>query len=879
MTTVAAFGQSAATGLVIDEGGLPIPYAQVIIYQGGKILAYESSDERGVFPYPVVLLSGEPGDRATSLSVRSFGYATLVYPMDELPADHRYVLAARPLSLDSVSVSAKALPAIRRGDTLTYDVDAYRSGTENRLEDLLQQLPGVEVDADGSITVDGEPIDRILVEGQDVFGTNYSLLSRNMGAQPVQRVGVINNYTDDDLVGDLSGEEELVLNVELRDGLQATVFGHAEAGVGTQGTTESDLNLFHIGRKRSSVFFAQQNTIGLPGSTADDLSIKTGRGGIGYDPTRLPSLLSSGTPDFPAEVEPEHYLDNSLISTAGSLLSQRKNKYRSRTLFSLDRARETVATSLLGTQVVGDTEVRERQTTDFLSLNRRFYLESENRIYFGDNSRLDITALTSATYLQSGVDLFAEVDDVRDSLLTDVASKPFTGLLNASFVRRLTPRNAFRIHLELSHTTNPQSARYASERYRQRFDSGELVQDNDLVLRGGRVSAEWMQRVGKMNMVNAVGVRQQTSRQRATLHPSGSEELIAIDRNGDELKLGLLAPYYGVSLDRTFKKGRVSGDIDLSYLNNRSEGSATEMRVDTNLLAVQSSISLEYNLTPRFKVQLNGRESRSLPELDNFSGQTYLRDYETVFKGLPETTLQRQTMGELRFTYANLFRQLNISWGSQVVQTHNAVVQNITRDTLLSLIRLSDGGRPLSVTSYVSVDKYLAFLRGNVRLDYRNYSVSNPATFNGGSGTNRLYLNSIQARFDTRLSPVVQFHGSYSLSLARSEYENDTNRFTGATSSQDCGTELVLGTTEKWYVAPSSHYLRWSTDLATDNALLLSLDSYYQISPRVGIGLKGYNLANRRDVTRTVTTGFENSRVLYPLRPAFVIARVNWQFS
>ena len=76
--------------------------------------------------------------------------------------------------LEQVEI-VREMPVSIKGDTIVYNADSFKSGTERKLEDILKKLPGITVQKDGTIKAHGKTIDKLLVEGEDIFNQNYKI--------------------------------------------------------------------------------------------------------------------------------------------------------------------------------------------------------------------------------------------------------------------------------------------------------------------------------------------------------------------------------------------------------------------------------------------------------------------------------------------------------------------------------------------------------------------------------------------------------------------------------------------------------------------------------------------------------------------------------
>ncbi|MFP9112641.1 carboxypeptidase regulatory-like domain-containing protein [Flavobacterium sp. RHBU_3] len=125
------------------------------------------------------------------------------------------------------------MPVSVKGDTLVYNSDSFTNGTERKLEDVLKKLPGVEVDSDGNVKVEGKTVTKLMVEGKDFFDGDTKLGVKNIPADALDKVEVLRNYNE---VGQMKGlvnnEENVAMNIKLKEGKKNFWFGDLTAGGG-----------------------------------------------------------------------------------------------------------------------------------------------------------------------------------------------------------------------------------------------------------------------------------------------------------------------------------------------------------------------------------------------------------------------------------------------------------------------------------------------------------------------------------------------------------------------------------------------------------------------------------------------------------------------
>ena len=142
--------------------------------------------------------------------------------------------------LDAASVSAVGNAIIVKKDTLEYNANAFKTTENDMLEDLLKKLPGVEVSEDGSITINGETIKKITIDGKTFFLDDPQLASKNIPAKIINKLKVINKKSEQaEFTGIDDGEEEKVIDLDIKPGMMKGAFGNIMAGAGRDIPTDN----------------------------------------------------------------------------------------------------------------------------------------------------------------------------------------------------------------------------------------------------------------------------------------------------------------------------------------------------------------------------------------------------------------------------------------------------------------------------------------------------------------------------------------------------------------------------------------------------------------------------------------------------------------
>lgn len=135
--------------------------------------------------------------------------------------------------LEAARVTDVGNPIIVKKDTIEYTASSFKTSDNDMLEELLKKLPGVEVEADGTITANGETIKKITIDGKTFFLDDPQLASKNIPAKMIEKVKVVEKKSDQAMfTGIDDGEEEMVIDLTMRPGMMQGWFGNIMGGGG-----------------------------------------------------------------------------------------------------------------------------------------------------------------------------------------------------------------------------------------------------------------------------------------------------------------------------------------------------------------------------------------------------------------------------------------------------------------------------------------------------------------------------------------------------------------------------------------------------------------------------------------------------------------------
>ena len=251
-------------GFVKDSLQNPLSYTNIIANpQQQKLnLAFAITDEEG--RYSLKLKRGV----TYNISISFMGFKSVNFNITPTKnISKNFILKETSNQLDEIIIE---LPVIVKEDTIIYNTKRFITGEERKLKNVLKKLPGVEVDKNGNVTVQGKKVTKMLVDGKKFFGGGTKLAVDNIPADAVDKVVVLDNYNEVAFLKNLSDTDEMAMNIQLKEDKKRFAFGDIEAGKGNQNFYNTHTNLFYYSPKTNINFIGNSNNVGNKTFTFED---------------------------------------------------------------------------------------------------------------------------------------------------------------------------------------------------------------------------------------------------------------------------------------------------------------------------------------------------------------------------------------------------------------------------------------------------------------------------------------------------------------------------------------------------------------------------------------------------------------------------------
>ena len=645
-----------------------LDYASIFIESAdASIIAFTSTDESGKYKLTFKASSG-----ILRISANLLGYKKRSYEVDTSTRYQQidFLLVPDAHELKEVVVRQSKLPVFERNDTTTYEVSAYTDSTEYSVEDVLKKLPGVQVSENGTISINGKAIDKILIEGDDMFGANYTIGTRNIRADAIDKVQVIDHYQENPVLKDVRQSDETVINLSIKKEKKIVLSGSitAGAGYGDEAKWYLHSNLFSFAKRSKSVMVGNINNTGFNAmgevnavsgiSTRNRQSIESGK-------IDVPSLLS--IPDIQQIGLPDRFTNNRRLGLGS--LSQ---------VFNLTKR---LKLSIRGTYYGSKIHQTYYHDNIFFSQNDTLHFREDNRfrrndhfyeltaqaIYLPKSLNSRIKTYTGIVYQKNEASLSRQRSENNKAypIGFDILDKPVS-LFNAiEYSRKWGKKSVMQFVVDQARGSNNQRLVSSYRLYPVFFSldssftkvrqptgiSKSRTRGLARYIYSGTVSANL--EIGYLISDAVLG--SSTDVQRA--QDNAPAESIPLFQN--KLVLRQSGPFAKLSLIKTIARMTVSAGMSDFFTHTHRQQDSGAPRYSNHLLS--PFVRLHIPVGDDAKLRFYYSHNTSLPDERDLISEFVFSDYQTITRGFWDfTPIHRHSFGAT-FRYHNLFKSQYIN--------------------------------------------------------------------------------------------------------------------------------------------------------------------------------------------------------------------------
>lgn len=254
--------QIDVSGFIKDKDNSPIEGAAITITDSTSlILAFTYSKSNG--KYTIAL--NNVNNTYVIVSAQSLGFIKQTDTLYLTPNIEKYsidfMLNENLEQLNEVIIKPDA-KIKREGNKVVYKVSSFTDKTEQTVEDVLKKIPGVEVLDNGIIKAHGRNIDKLLIEGDDMFDKNYTMLSKNLDGQVLSSIEILEGFEDNPVLAKVLSSNKVAINLKLKEKYKNVWFGNLIGGLGTEHRFNAGSNIGLLKKRIKFFNFNNYNNLG-----------------------------------------------------------------------------------------------------------------------------------------------------------------------------------------------------------------------------------------------------------------------------------------------------------------------------------------------------------------------------------------------------------------------------------------------------------------------------------------------------------------------------------------------------------------------------------------------------------------------------------------
>jgi len=773
--------------ILSEDENIPLESATVYLerVKDSSLITYTISDKNGGFT-----LEEKTADKSASLYVSYVGYQTYYKQIDLNASEINLgnINLKTSNSLDEVVIKSKAPITIKK-DTLEFNVKSFKTKKDATVEDLLKQLPGVEVEDDGSIKVNGKPVNKILVNGKPFFGDDPTITTKNLTKDIIEKIQIVDTKTKAEAhAGEEGDKENKTINLTIKEENNKGIFGRVSAGAGTKKTYEFAGMLNRFDNDQRVSVLVGGNNINSPGFSFGEIRKMFGSGssmsmssngsfsidgrsfggGEGITTSRNIGANYADELSEMVDVSADYFYSGS--SSDNKTTTERENILPDRRFFTNSSSTSKNDTDNHSANVAFDIEL---DSTLLVNIEPSFrYFKNEN-IFNRDEESLDETnTLTN----ESTTGSFVESVGTNFSNTIDVTKKIGSNGSNIKF----QIENEFNT-TETDDFLNSETNIYGDtpeDIIREQFTDGESKRN--------RFSSEISYRLPLIAKELFLNFEYEFDRDKRTdVKSTFDRDAITDDYDNFNRDLSTDFEYVdqesspGISL--SLRKEKLSGRIASNYVF-RSLRSTDYLRPALSLKrkfkALELNSYISYRFSPKASVYMNYRLSNNSPQLSQIQPfQNVSNPLNTIIgnPNLEPTTRHNIYAGYNAFDFqkgTGFYSYLSATFNDNQIVSNTIVNEDFVRETTYANV---NGGKRLSGS--VSFSK-------KVKVDtLRTFKYSLGAYVNYNKNIN--FNNGVQyASNTTSITPrmtltftwkdIMEIKPRYSLSFTKSKYDIET---------------------------------------------------------------------------------------------------------
>ena len=871
-------------GTITDTNGTPIMGANIVaVEKKTQILdGFGISNEVGY--YRLTLKKATDYD----IKISFIGLKEIAFVFNqENHLEKNFVLEEQAESLDEVELVYE-MPVTIKGDTIIYNADSFNTGSERKLEDVLKNMPGIEVNDEGRIEVEGKEITKITVEGKDFFDGDSKLATQNLPANAVGKVEVLRNFSEvNQLRSVTNNEDNIAINISLKSGKDKFWFGELMGGVGNDDRFIAVPKIFYYSKDLSVNLLGNSNNIGEPplsrrdfyrfGGGFNNLNVRTGTSiDISSDDAGITNLQNNRAKSIESQFGAYNfsYAPSEAVEFSGFVIYSRAENI----LEEKNTRRYTVSNALEETSEY-TTQENEQQLYKFTTeYNPNENLQTEYNLLYKTSNQNEISDLTTISGRQ-GKRVPEEIGQYRQQT-------PHS--FNQELRMYYTYNQDHIFSMELQHLTQKEDPFYRAIKQFKPFGSllnldvdqerFNINQDRETKTDKIEGKLDYFYIINpKVNLNLTLGitdVNQDFNSSIFQILDNNTQQYFSESNLKNDVLFHFQDAY--LALHYRFISGIFTFDPGVTLHSYKTETQQSSGLVNTSFTFFRPDFRVLLKLKESETLRLIFRSTRQFTDINNLAEGYIFRNYNSFFQGNPNLEAALFNVVNMNYQSINIFNFTNI-FANLSYSTRDDAIQNTTVVEGINSVRLATNSNfPRAIYNASGrIDKRSKNFKGglNVNFNFSDFNnVINDTPTESSNFTQR-YRANIATNF--RDKPNIEIGYSFSIR----EYKTGAVQTKFFTDAPYVGVDAYF---LKGFVFNSKYtynYYRNQEQTLNEYRFLEAELSYNQQGSRWEFGVKATNLLNDIQINRDSFNQFSFTTNSYVIQPRFVVFKVNYDLT
>lgn len=856
------------TGVISNTYEKRVAQILVKLKKENKTVAYTSSDENGRYSikinktgtYELVFSSMNYEEVALPITINNINHTIekdiTLYSKEVIELNEVIAISKRPITI--------------RKDKIVFDADSFLQGNEEVIEDLLKKLPGITVDSEGTIKVGNQEIEKVMIENDDFFEKGYKIVTKNMSIQPVDKVELLQRYSNNKHLKGIEHSNKVALNLKLKKDAKNQWFGNLDGGLDVLSADfyNFSTNLMNFESKNKYYFLVNLNNIGRdvtgslshlvnPNNRAKNFvgdGFKTVKNiektpiNIGFENDRtrinnekLISLNAIFNPSERLKIKPILFFNGDELNfEQNSIKSYKLSEHNNFTNTEQYKQRNKTK------NIYGKVDV----TYDFNKTSTLEIITKFNKI--GDNYNTNILFNNRNTddYLKSDNNRFDQ-------------ELQYTKKLDDSKVLVMQGRY---IYDEIFQNYNV-NHNYFSELINNNSDVNHIRQKSKNIAKLFGAKVDYLDRKINGNLLELSLYNKFKIQNLDNLLFIKENPLVNVF-NYNENQLVFNSGYlYKWNEKLNFKLNLIGQNF---HLNHNS------LSINNNLTVLNPKVSIEYKPGSKHKIITNYSMSSNSTNVGYINSEYVLNNYNNLTLGLDKPAIFNKTSFFINYIYGkwtdkflwNTFMFYNIE--NDYITSNNIVYEDFTLNKYFTF----KDRKILTVNS--TIDYHLKYLKSNIRIKTSFLKTNYANRINGSDLRKIRNLNfSYGLEFRSGFDGLFNFHIGTKNTHSIINVEGFNNVYVNNNSFLDTHFSL----SKKFDIQSNLDYYYLENLNKSKGFYFFDFKTIYKLKEnKLSISIKGRNLLNINTLSVNSITDISESIISYRLLPRFILAGLEYRF-